>query len=101
MYLEYNISIILLVVVKIIQGLQELMERTQYISRSIVKATHRDRTSAAQDKTQGKRKADRWKIDVGAGDESTRLSFVFFLPNLLIIIGCYSSILTLSIFVDQ
>ncbi len=28
-----------------------------------VKATHRDSTSAAQHKTQGKRKADRWKID--------------------------------------
>ena len=31
--------------------------------RASVKATHRDSTSAAQHKTQGKRKADRWKID--------------------------------------
>ena len=67
----------------------------------LVKATHRDSTSAAQHKTQGKRKADRWKIDVREGDESTRLLFVFLLPNLLIIIGCYSSILTMSIFMDQ
>ena len=29
-----------------------------------VKATHRDSTSAAQHKTQGKRKTGRWKIDV-------------------------------------
>ena len=50
-----------------------------------VKATHRDSTSAAQHKTQGERKADRWKIDVREG-ESTRLLFVFLLPNLLIII---------------
>ena len=42
-----------------------------------VKATHTNSTSAARHKTQGKRKADRWKIDCGRrrGERKTLLVF--------------------------
>ena len=45
-------------------GMPTRLERG--IGKGDVKATHRDSTSAAQHKTQGKRKADRWKIDCGS-----------------------------------
>ena len=42
-----------------------LLNHSTLVSLKYVKATHRDSTSALQHKTQGKRKADRWKIDCG------------------------------------
>ena len=50
---------------------------------TIVKATHRDSTSAAQHKTQGKRKADRWKIDCERRREEHKTLLVFPSPKTL------------------
>ena len=49
-----------------------------------VKATHTNSTSAAQHKTQGKRKADRWKIDWERRKEEHKALLVFPSPKSLI-----------------
>ena len=51
--------------------------------RRCVKATHRDSTSAAQHKTQGKRKADRWKIDCERRREERETLLIFPSPKSL------------------
>ncbi len=48
-----------------------------------VKATHRDSTSAAQHKTQGKRKADRWKKDYERRREERETLLIFPSPKSL------------------
>jgi hypothetical protein len=47
---------------------------------SYVKATHRDSTSAAQHKTQGKHKTGNWKIDCETKEGKSRT--LLYLPSL-------------------